>query len=534
MIQLNFRTPHKSSYSMQILKSYMNVQDDVSMRSNEVKPQQVAWLKMTNASLLGFKGVSPQKLKEKDPYAYAFVLFSKEPNKVTLADFNSPEEIQKHAGDRFKELTDLNHYKIPNKKYKEASDARIKKIEEWKQHLSKENSPTSNNPALSCIIFDAITKDLKPNNRKQPQVLDEKALVDTVGELKAKIMQKGRLDFNFLNKYKQQLVKKLSGVENLGVSGETDKMTGWVKIKSRENDPENFDANVKKMQALSCKTWCTGGESLTKTYLELGDDHIYLENGKPKVSITFEEDKIDEFEDMTNKRKIPLKYLDIVKKYIKEQGFTEFSEQGKKQLQKAEEVKIKCDNLKTKIKPYLEKKDYAGVFNSLGIEAKTLDDGMVEISEYKQLGKNFNFADLDIKENDLFKHVRKIVGDANFENTQVSDLGQLQEIGGDADFKYSQVINLGQLKKIEGSVWFNNSQIRKLGQLQKIYGSAWFNNSQVRELGQLQEIGGWADFRNSQIRDLGQLRKIKKDVYIDNDCVLDFSSIKLGGKIKRA
>ena len=88
-------------------------------------------------------------------------------------------------------------------------------------------------------------------------------------------------------------------------------------IPSEEHDPENFEANVEKLKALSYKTWCTKSFN-AKPYLTKGDFHIYLEDGEPKLGVRFVNDKIQEIQSEKNNGKFPIGYFDILQKHISE------------------------------------------------------------------------------------------------------------------------------------------------------------------------------------------------------------------------
>ena len=81
----------------------------------------------------------------------------------------------------------------------------------------------------------------------------------------------------------------------------------------KENDPENFEANVEKLKTLSHKNWCTKSFN-AEPYLSQGDFHVYLENGEPKLGIRFIGSKIQEIQGEQNNGQIPLKYFDIFQK----------------------------------------------------------------------------------------------------------------------------------------------------------------------------------------------------------------------------
>ncbi|MDR2233996.1 MAG: hypothetical protein LBE56_12865 [Tannerella sp.] len=94
----------------------------------------------------------------------------------------------------------------------------------------------------------------------------------------------------------------------------------------------------------------------------------------------------------------------------------------------------------------------------------------------------------------LFNTISVIEEDANFSNSQITSLGNLQRIGGNAYFRNSQVTDLGNLKRIGGDAYFTSSQVTDLGNLQSIEGDAYFRNSQVTDLGNLKRIGRDAYF----------------------------------------
>ena len=143
--------------------------------------------------------------------------------------------------------------------------------------------------------------------------------------------------------------------------------------------------------------------------------------------------------------------------------------------------------------------------SEFGIKYEINNNNLLVLNKYKRTKK---MAEANFNEDELFKLVEEIKGDADFRGSLVTNLGNLKKIGGDADFRGSLVTNLGNLEEIGDDADFRDSQIRNLGNLKKIGDDADFWGSQVTNLGNLEEIGGYADFSCSQIRDLGNLKKI--------------------------
>jgi hypothetical protein len=158
------------------------------------------------------------------------------------------------------------------------------------------------------------------------------------------------------------------------------------------------------------------------------------------------------------------------------------------------------------------------------------------------IGKRYDFERVDF---DSLGVLRKILGDAFFGDSPITDLGNLTTIGGNAYFNYSKIENLGKLTTIGGYADFRNSpimdlgqlttigsfadfrdsQVKNLGQLTTIVGGANFDGSQVTYLGQLTTIGGVADFRNSKVKNLGNLTTIEFNAYFQDSQITDLGKL---------
>ncbi len=487
------------------------------------------------------------KKKELKGFSYAAAGMFKAP----LNKFSSVEDFDNWISAKLEKKLNLEQYEISQKPKdeeehtKRENDERKRILNEWKQYITEENEVIRNDKAMCLIVFSSITKNLRPDNHALPLELNKRALADTLDDIKSMLETRKESQFNFCNKYKQAQRRIALGIgkEDTGTT-----ITGWVKIPSKANDPDNFSDNVKKLKTLSHDSWCTKSLNAEDS-LGKGDFHIYLENGKPRVGVRFVRQQIIEIQGPRNNGKIPVAYLDQVVKHIKTNNLKTFSETAL-QIIRSKPAKTEFDRIKTNLDS-IKENDYPGILRYLGIEVEETNDQLLIISEYKPLSDFFDFFDLGIDENDIFNHIKeikndinirnntnlkslgqlqKIGGNTNFSKSQITSLGQLQEIGGDALFYESQITSLGQLQKIGGDANFYHSQIKSLGQLQEIGGKADFCESQITSLGQLQEIGGDALFRNSKIKDLGKLKEIGGDVYIDETSP-DLSGIKIKGNV---
>ena len=439
--------------------------------------------------------------------------------KAPIEKFYTNADLQKWSFENALELANKDY----GGRKEETKIQRKVMLKEWSDYVLQENDGYTN--AMSLLILDAVTKDLKPDNDTIPPVLNKGVLADCIAELDKNTKEVPKYQFNLNKIYKTKLQSYYLD-DTQTRPGETS--TKWVKIPSKSHDPEHFDENVEKLKTLSYKTWCTKSFN-AEPYLEEGDFHIYLENGQPKVGVRFVNDKIQEIQGEANNGKVPLKYLSTVEEHIKEDDLR-LTSNVRSEIQDAKELEKEVIRIKSDLKEAIESNDAARIYEYFGVEVEADKSGLLTISEYRQPLSDITYSDIGIDENKLFERVKTIKGTADFSDSLITDLGNLKLIGGNANFRYSQVIDLGQLKSIGGNVRFSNSQVSNLGNLESIGRDAWFSNSQVRNLGNLKSIGRDVWFTNSQVRNLGNLKSIGGDADFSASQVIDLGNLKSIGR----
>ena len=120
-------------------------------------------------------------------------------------------------------------------------------------------------------------------------------------------------------------------------------------------------------------------------------------------------------------------------------------------------IKIKSD-----LKEAIENNDASRIFEYFGVDVEADKSGLLTISEYRQPLSYITYSDIGIDENKLFERIKTIQGDADFTNSQVTNLGNLQSIGGDAEFRKSKIRDLGKLKFVGGEVYYNTPAMKQL------------------------------------------------------------------------
>lgn len=526
-------------------------------QNNSISPKGVR--NDSNLGVLAYDTVSFGTMKKKEFEGIDLAVVQK--FKAPIEKFDLNVDLQNWAGEKAKAIA----AKDFGGRQAETRTQRKELLKEWSDYIFKENNAYKKTTAL--LILNAITKNLEPDNDNIPPVLNKGVLADCIYEIDKNIKTDSKYQFDLNKMYQNKLrVFYLDDIKT--DTGET--ATKWVVIPSKEHDPENFEANVEKLKALSYKTWCTKSFN-AEPYLSEGDFHVYLENGKPKLGVRFVGDEVEEIQGEHNNGKISVEYIDLVKKYINENNL-KLSDNADTEIAVAQKLKQEITEIKTNLKEAIENNDAKTIFNYFCIDAED-DDGYLTILEYKQPSTYYTFKDLGIDENKLLEKVKKIKGNAdfnnsmatnlvnleringyaNFSNSQITDLGKLNfigqnayfrnsqvqdlnnlvTIGGDADFSYAKITDLEKLESIWGTANFQNSQITNLNNLEFIGGNAIFSNALVSDLRNLETIGKDAFFRNSQVTNLGKLKFIGNSVYIRNSQLTDedFKNVNIGGSI---
>ena len=467
-------------------------------------------------------------------------------DRKVVEDTRVDVEPFKDMGDFYKYcngLTDM----IKNKNYGgrrvETKTQRQSILQEWFDYVIKGNDAYT--PAISYMILNGISRNLKPNDDTLPPVLNKGVLAKTVCEAQNKVDKENNLQFNFGKMYNLNLQKSYLSTDKDKPLNEN--LNGWIIVPSKEQDPENFDENVEKLKMLSHDNWCTKSFN-AEPYLRRGEFHVYMENGKPRLGVRFEGDEIQEIQGPKNNSIIPLRYHDSVTKHIKKYKLASNAQKEVADLKKRNrEVKA---FLKKHLPNGVENATTQEILEASGIKCEKDKEGLLTISHYRQPSAYFSFDDIGVNEKQLFKQIKEIKmdvdfrnscvqnlggllaigGSANFECSQITDLGSLKTIGRDANFRNSQVTSLGKLITIGRNADFRDSKVTDMGDLETIGGDADFSNSEITDLCYLETIGGKADFKDSNVEDLGNLESIGGDADFGNSEITDLCFLEtIGG-----
>ena len=138
-----------------------------------------------------------------------------------------------------------------------------------------------------------------------------------------------------------------------------------------------------------------------------------------------------------------------------------------------------------------------------------------------------------------------ILGFANFENSQVESLGNLEVVYGKplvdnnglmhdinhnpiylgVNFKYSKIKDLGNLRKVYGSITLNDL-ITSMGKVEYLGSNLYLNLTNIKDLGELRQVHGRLNLENmkSRLYSLGKLEKVGS-IYCDVNTLMDMGKL---------
>lgn len=363
--------------------------------------------------------------------------------KAPISNFNSNEDLQNWADRTIKEL--LNETVLEGR-WEETKEEREKAIEEWTNYVQKENDAYTK--TIQLLVLDSILKGLSENNDAVPPPLNKGVLADTLAQVHDAVSLNKNYQCDFNKLYQNNLknfyldeTKDDKKPENLK------DFTGWIEIKSKINDEENFEDNVNKLKTLSHPAWCTKSFN-ARPYLEKGDFHVFYEKGKPKLGVRFVGDRIEEVQGEKNDCIIPFEYYNTFLAYARENNLKP-SKNLKTEMQNTKAKFEAIKTVKKELKDAIQNKDYETILKHFGFNIEFDENGLMILDKYKKPDKHFNLSEIGVDENDLFKNIVKIKGDANFSSTGIR--------------------NTGNLRCIEGNIILANSKIQAMPRLITAY-----------------------------------------------------------------
>lgn len=409
--------------------------------------------------------------------------------KAPIERFNTIEDFQNWAGGKYHELIKSDFGGLSDA----VANQRHSMSKEWNYMLSDGDKFS---PAERLLIFNGISKDLKPNDNTYMPAYNRIVLDKTMSEVHDKLSADKKSLFNFGEMYK-------ANMKDYYAKEITEDYTGWVIIPSRINDRENFDTNVRKLQSISGAHWCTKSTH-AKPYLAEGDFHIYFENGSPKIAMRFDNDVVVEFQGESNDDRLVPKYFNILEKYVEKNDLC-LKDKAEKEFDISKNHRNLMKDLYAKIGNAIEEKDYEKIFNYMNIKTKKDDKGRFILSHYS-IPRGIDLKTIGVNEEEMLMTVSKIEGNADF--TRSNSFGNIEYIGGNANFAGMTLEDLGKIREIGGKADFNYSKVNRMGSLQKIGGDLNLDYSDIGDFYPLKLVGGNIKANGTNVPD-SQIKMLK-------------------------
>ena len=321
-------------------------------------------------------------------------------------------------------------------------------------------------------------------------------------------------------------------------------MGKWIKFDGRASDSKNYAENVLKLKTLVQDTpWCT--KTLASSQLEQGDFYVFIDNdNKPHIAVKMNGNEIDEVRGIKNGnaqeleeeyRDVAISFLENNKDIKNGRNWLDKEEWNKRLIRYSKEIEDGTFAVKDvpKLVEDLFHFDYKSHFNT-NSNLEELKKKLPKIKKY--LAEYYNCTEEEICVGDYIPKeetrcpYKIILGDAIFDNSNITDLGKLQSIGGFAYFDDSKITNLGKLQIIGRDAYFEHSDVTTLGELQKIGRDAYFEHSKITDLGNLQKIGRDACFEYSDITTLGKLQSIGGSAYFKDSKITNLGNLQSIGR----
>ena len=180
--------------------------------------------------------------------------------------------------------------------------------------------------------------------------------------------------------------------------------------------------------------------------------HFFVDkNGLTKVCIR-ESDGAGNIKEIQQRQqddgKVPIPYVNVIDDFIKNNELND--NEVRSNINKAQEAKPLYDDRNAKYAELASSNDYKSILEDIGVNVETLPDGTYSISHYNPNLGEYTINDLGISENILLSNVSIIKGDANFANSNATQLPNLLEVKGTFGFEGSSIRDIRNLKLING------------------------------------------------------------------------------------
>lgn len=191
------------------------------------------------------------------------------------------------------------------------NEGKRKIFSEWTGYL-KYNDQYRDNYAFQYIIMKSIL-DQDGKTRNPPTPVN----AAIVANLFEKIKEQPNSPFNIEKSYKSFYSDYLESKNEMikGSGGE------WMKIPSKDEDPDNYENNIKDLMSMSYSSWCVRQDSFARDYLSKGAFWLYFVEDKrgnkyAEIAIRLVGNYIAEIRGATRDQSIPKESEKIIVEFL--------------------------------------------------------------------------------------------------------------------------------------------------------------------------------------------------------------------------
>ncbi len=270
----------------------------------------------------------------------------KEKDKVLLKDINLQREIDileerlainqnNYEAQRTLSIYRNNPQQAKQQAIQEKNKERSEIVNGWIDYINSNDIYINKNPGFVYSAINAILN-LPKDRIDPPPNVNPEVLAHTFDF----IVQNPTKKIEFKSLY-SNIASKIITQDRDVVTDERDGQ--WIRIKSQQNDPHNFEKNIKDLMNLSAGTgWCVAGDGMAKDYLSQGDFWLYYNEfkGKRKARIAIRllgNKQISEVRGLLPGQELELGYEEIAEEFINKMNFSG-GEQYKEKIKKNKEI----------------------------------------------------------------------------------------------------------------------------------------------------------------------------------------------------
>lgn len=191
------------------------------------------------------------------------------------------------------------------------NEGKRKIFSEWRSYI-KYNDQYRDNYAFQYIIMKSIL-DQDGKTRNPPTPINAAIVANLFGKIKEHPNSPFNIEKSYKSFYSDYLESKNEMIK--GTGGD------WMKISSKDEDPDNYENNIRDLMSMSYSSWCICQDSFARDYLSKGAFWLYFVEDKKgnkyaEIAIRLVGNNIREIRGATGDQSIPKESEKIIVEFL--------------------------------------------------------------------------------------------------------------------------------------------------------------------------------------------------------------------------